>query len=72
MNLFLIFLLGTGVLVGALGLNVLASVLGLSNWYDFLKHPSQTSTLSYMWLFILYPFGLGIAAYLVAKLLALF
>jgi len=62
-----IFILGISILIAALLLNFLAGKLGLSTWYDFVKDPSKTNTLSYMWLFVLYPFGLGLAAYLVSK-----
>jgi hypothetical protein len=69
MMVFWIFLLGAGVLACALGLNLLASALGLMSWYDFLKNPGAASALSYLWLFVLYPFGLGAAAYGVGKAL---
>ena len=71
MQVVLIFLLGLGVLAGALVLNAIASFFGLSNWYDFLKNPSHTSFVSYLWLFVVYPAGLGVVAYCVAKLLSL-
>lgn len=71
MQLLSIFLLGAGVLVGALALNFAASALGLASWYDFVKDPGKTTPLSYLWLFVLYPFGLGVAAYVAAKLLNL-
>ena len=66
-KIFFIFILGVGILAGALLLNFLAGKLSLSTWYDFVKDPGKTSILSYVWLFILYPFGLGLAAYLISK-----
>lgn len=67
-----IALLGAGILVGALGLNALASSLGLMSWYEFLKEPSRADLFSYLWLFVFYPFGLGFVAFGVSKLLTHF
>jgi len=71
MRVLLIFLLGIGILVGAIILNVIASSLGLVSWYEFIKNPSSANILSYVWLFVIYPLGLGIISYFVAKLLNL-
>lgn len=62
-----IFIIGASILIAALILNVLAGKLNLSTWYDFVKDPGKTTLLSYIWLFILYPFGLGLTAYIVSK-----
>lgn len=66
-KLIFIFILGASILVAALLLNFLAGKLSLSTWYDFVKNPRSTSLLSYFWLFGIYPFGLGLTAYLVSK-----
>jgi len=67
LKIIFILILGVGILAAALVLNFLAGKLSLSTWYDFVKDPGQTSFLSYIWLFVLYPFGLGLAAYLISK-----
>lgn len=66
-KIIFIFILGISILAAALLLNFLAGKLSLSTWYDFVKDPGKTTVLSYIWLFIIYPFGLGLTAYLVAK-----
>lgn len=63
-----IFALGIGILLVAIALNAVASLIGLKTWYEFVKKPTNTSILSYFWLFMVYPFGLGLAAYLLSKL----
>jgi len=70
MNLITIFIFGVGVLVGAIILNFIASSLNLMSWYDFLKEPSGANLFSYLWLFILYPFGLGLTAFLLSKFIS--
>lgn len=69
MQMLLIFVLGVGVLVGALALNAVASAFGLLSWYDFLKNPGAADVLSYLWLFVLYPLGLGLVAFVVGTYL---
>ncbi len=71
MTYLLIFALGVAILVGALMLNIAASALGLMSWYDFLKQPADAGIVSLLWLFVLYPAGLGIIGYFAAKLLHL-
>jgi hypothetical protein len=66
-KIIFIFILGISILIAALLLNFLAGKLGLNTWYDFVKDPGKTTVLSYVWLFVIYPFGLGLAAYLVSK-----
>lgn len=67
MNLFSIFLLGIAILVGALGLNGIARLLSLPNWYSFLANPKTTSLIGYIWLFLVYPLGLGLIAFFASK-----
>jgi len=71
MNIFFIFLFGLGILIGALILNFLASSLSLMSWYDFIKEPSRANFISYLWLFVIYPFGLGLIAFLLSKFINL-
>jgi hypothetical protein len=68
-----IYLAGMAVLLAAIGLNLLANFMGLSTWYDFLGTVSEQglmaalrrlSALDYLFLIVLYPFLLGLAAYL--------
>lgn len=69
MKLLFIFVLGISILLGAIILNLIASSIGIMTWYNFLKSPEKAGMLSYIWLFVIYPFGLGIIAYLGGKLL---
>jgi hypothetical protein len=64
---------GTAILVVAILLNLLANALGLATWYDFLTAVSQQGigeglrrmrAVDYVFLIVLYPFMLGLAAYL--------
>lgn len=71
MKILFIFLLGIGILVGAIVLNYLASLLGLISWYEFLKDPKKAEFFSYIWLFIIYPLSLGLIGYGMVKLLNL-
>ncbi len=68
MGFLSIFAVGLLILVGALALNFGASQLGLMSWYDFLKSPQSAGAISYLWLFVAYPFGLGVVAYYSMKL----
>ena len=67
MLLLKILFMGVGILVCAIVLNVIASRLGLVTWYDFLNGQQQTSLVSYIWLFIIYPFSLGAVAYGISR-----
>lgn len=69
MKIIYIFLLGLGILLGAIILNLIVSIIGITTWYDFLKNPGKTKIISYIWLFVLYPLGLGFIAYFAFKLL---
>lgn len=64
-----ILVAGLIVLLGALLLNVIATQLSLTTWYDFLKDPKKTNTVSLLWLFLIYPFGLGLLTLLATRLL---
>lgn len=71
MNIAYIFFLGIGILIGALILNLIATKIGLMTWYEFIQNSSDATLLSYIWLFVLYPFGLGAIAYGMLRLLKL-
>lgn len=59
-------LYGYCVLAVAILANVLANALGLVGWYDFLrKNYDSLTALSLVWLFIIYPFLLGLVFYLI-------
>jgi len=69
---FNIFLSGVLILLIAMVVNVLATVLGLFTWYDFLKNIQangfletikNTGALSLFFLFLVYPSVLGIVGY---------
>jgi hypothetical protein len=75
-----IYLAGLFVLVAAIGLNLLAGLLGLATWYSFLTSASQQGLPSalnglkiwdYLFLFLLYPGLLGLSAFLVFYLSSL-
>lgn len=63
MKVILIFITGLGILAGAIILNILSSKVGLMGWYDFIADSSKAGVLDYIWLFILYPLGLGTVSY---------
>ena len=74
--LFKIFLAGWVVLVIAILLNLLAQRIGITTWYPFIEEVGKIgvakafgklSFLSTLFLFILYPALLGLAAFLVLK-----
>jgi arginine exporter protein ArgO len=77
MILVKIFLVGLVILVGAIVINALAAALGLSTWYTFLSGITQHGLLpslrqarlvDLLFLFILYPVGLGSLAALAERL----
>lgn len=79
MSLLKIFAVGWGILIGAILLNFLASKFGIIGWYEFLynigklgfaKTLESTSPLSLIFLFIIYPFLLGLVAYMILRLLS--
>jgi hypothetical protein len=69
MKFLLILFLGISILVGAIILNLISSKIGIMNWFEFIKSPNEANFISYIWLFFLYPLGLGIIAYSISKLL---
>lgn len=71
-----IFLAGWVILIVAIALNSLAVKFGISTWYPFLesigenglvKSFKEVSIISKLFLFLIYPFLLGAAGYLVLK-----
>jgi hypothetical protein len=69
-----IFLAGIVVLVVAVVLNLVASLLNLVTWYTFLNQVTELGlaaslkslrAVDYLFLILIYPFLLGLAAYLV-------
>lgn len=66
-----IYIIGLFILIGAILFNALAARLGLMSWYDFLTRMNSQGSpvladikwLDYFWLFILYPFLLGLAGW---------
>lgn len=72
-----IILTGFSILITAIILNVLANILKITTWYDLLnnitKHGitalKQESIISIIFLFIIYPFVLGLTAYFILKLI---
>lgn len=72
-----IYLSGLLVLLGAILINWLASYSGLFTWYDFLKLFSNQglseilaslTVFNFFFLFLVYPFFLGLIAYVSSKL----
>jgi hypothetical protein len=68
MKIIFVFLLGASILVGAIVLNMTASLLGLMSWYEFLNDAGKARGWSLLWLFFLYPLGLGGIAYAAVRL----
>lgn len=64
-----IYIIGLCILIVAILLNVLVQALGIMGWYEFLskfqeqgqKVFSAMKVLDYAWLFLIYPFLLGLA-----------
>lgn len=68
MRVLFIFLVGLGILLGAIVLNLIAANVGLKTWYEFLQGPKNTSVISYIWLLIVYPFFLGVIGWYLTRL----
>lgn len=73
MLLIKIYLAGLVVLIVAILLNMLANLVGLTTWYSFLTQVSQQgfssavqdlTAIEMLFLILLYPLLLGVAAYL--------
>lgn len=70
-----VYLTGLFILVAAILFNLIASVLKVMSWYDFLTKVSeqgkkvfeQTSWLDFTWLFIFYPLLLGFTAWIAER-----
>lgn len=71
-----IFVLGWGILIGAIVLNFAAKRFGVLGWYDFLneagkvsvpKALAKTGAVSLLFLFFFYPFFLGLISYIILK-----
>lgn len=58
-----IYFAGLTVLMGAVAINIAAKFAKLPSWYEFLSKPRFTLTYAF-WLFVLYPFALGLLVYL--------
>ena len=75
-----IYIIGLCVLIIAIVANVLVSLLGISTWYDFgaklysngFNAIKEAGLINCIWLFILYPFCLGLSVLLGDKIYALF
>ena len=63
-----IFFMGLGILTGAIVVNVLAKILGLKTWYDFLNK-EKVLWYDYVFLFVIYPLLLGLISYTAYRLL---
>lgn len=81
MRLIKIYLAGLVVLLVAIALNLLANAIGLATWYSFLSQVNQQglatavqglNTIEILFLVLLYPLGLGLAAYLTISLTSQF
>ncbi|MFW6283637.1 MAG: DUF7672 family protein [Minisyncoccales bacterium] len=71
-KLLIIFITGFFILIGAIFFNIIANFIGLVTWYDFIyglaengfKEFLKLNFLSVFFLFIFYPFLLGLIGYL--------
>jgi hypothetical protein len=75
-----IYLGGILVLIGAILINGIAGFLGWTTWYGFLKLVGETgfaaalrtlSGIQLVFLFVLYPLGLGLIAFAAMRILRL-
>ena len=65
-----IFIIGIAILVTAIVLNIIAKLLNVSTWYDFIQNKTINNPIEIIWLFIIYPFVLGLVAYAINKVLS--
>ncbi|MBW3021127.1 hypothetical protein KY334_07570 [Candidatus Woesearchaeota archaeon] len=71
-----VFVIGFIILIGAIALNIIANFLNISTWYTFIINIGQLGLLesikkegfNLIWLFIIYPFMLGLIGYYSSKL----
>jgi hypothetical protein len=75
--IFKVFIVGWGILITAIILNIVALRLGITTWYPFLDEVNKMgfyksflklSIISKAFLFVIYPLGLGVVAYFIFKL----
>jgi hypothetical protein len=74
-RIIIIFITGILILSGAIIMNLMANLIGLVTWYDFLlnlnsikiNNISINDFFSLIYLFLVYPFTLGLIAYLSLK-----
>ena len=64
-----IYIIGISILIVAIIANFCAKIVGISTWYDFLNsfiNPaiSNFKFIDYLWLFLIYPFILGLGYFL--------
>ena len=79
-TIIIILILGWVVLLAAICLNIVAKMIRLTTWYDFLllikdhkvKALKRISLVSYLFLFIIYPAILGLVAYYLVKILIVY
>jgi hypothetical protein len=64
-----VFITGVAILVAAILLNLCAKLAGLPTWYDYIGNNRDNRLITLIWLFIAYPFLLGLTAYIAKKLL---
>tara|TARA_B100000902_G_C27307863_1_gene916609 strand:- start:634 stop:858 length:225 start_codon:yes stop_codon:yes gene_type:complete len=58
------YFIGVIILISAILANIIASKIGLKTWYDFLNtinNGTSLSTFDFIWLFVFYPFTLGLS-----------
>lgn len=60
MQLFYAYIAGLIILFLAIIANAVANKLELTTWYDLLTKKQKPTTLSIMWLYIVYPLILGL------------
>lgn len=70
-DLINIFLTGLVILLTAVTLNIIGAYFGFANWYDLLSNYENTiqniSFDSLLFLFVLYPFSLGLSVFIFKK-----
>ena len=64
-----IFIAGAAFLFLTLILNGVAKAVGLMSWYDFIDAKGQAPLVSLLWLFVGYPFCLGLLVYFLRQLI---
>lgn len=62
-----IYIIGLIILLAALAINGISKLFGFMNWYQFIGNPGNASIVDYIWLFIGYPFCLGLAVFIIIK-----